>query len=720
MQLLLIKVPKGNEYTIEQTYAFLANLVERKKIQLPFFREKSIIYSLEVICSQQKISFVVGVPDEKAEFLKAQLLAQFKEAIIERFQVSGSGFRILNQQNPKPDYYFTQLSLTGPDYLPLKTAEQFKDVDPLSSVLATMAKAAKPDLFFLYQILLAPANKNWQDGYLKLAQIGGGKDHNDNPLPHPQKKQIEDKAKHPGFKTYIRLLTNRRETLAALTGSFGIYTNPTGNSLTKRSAGIFGKKKLLKAIWQRKPRGANQILNLAEISSLWHLPNQQINLPNIAWGRQTCSEPPENLPVSTGQLSNEEKQQITFIGKTEFKNQLTTFGIKRPDRERHIYIIGKTGTGKSTLIANMAIEDIRKGEGVAVVDPHGDLIQILLNYIPRQRINDVCYFNAADPKYTYPLNPLEVANPSQRELVSSGIVSIFHKLYAHSWGPRLEHILRNTLLTLTLAPGTTLGDVIRILTEKKFRQQILAKISDKTMLRFWQREFDPMGERLKAEAISPILNKVGQFVSSPKIRRILDQPKSRVKIETMMNEGKILLCDLSQGKIGEDNSALLGAMVITQIQLAAMNRVFRPEAERKPFHLFVDEFQNFATQSFIKILSEARKYKLNLTLANQYMAQLDREVQEAILGNVGTLISFVVGAQDAYVLDREFGKEFSQDDLVSLGRFQVLLKLCIDSETSNPFYATTMPLPACVNKNRGKIIRNSRERFGKKNIKKML
>lgn len=706
MQFLLIKVPKGNEYIIEQTYTLLSNLVEKKSGGFLGFGKKSPTYSLEVICFNQKIHFSVGVPDDRVDFFTAQLLAQFKEAIVEKVESE----KMIPEQ--KRGWFFTQMALSAPEYFPLKTSEEFKETDPLSSVLASMAKAAKPDYFFLYQILLTPARSNWQDNYFKTAQTGGEKDDNGNSRPHPQKMQIENKAKHPGFKTRIRIVTNNQSTMESLAGSFGVFTNPAGNSLIKFMP-FFGKKKLLNSIWERTTIGTSQILNLAEVSSLWHLPSGKINLPNISWGRQTRSEPPENLPVATD-LTDKQKQQITFIGKTEFKNQETTFGIHRKDRQRHVYLIGKTGTGKSWLLANMIIEDIRKGEGVAVVDPHGDLIQILLKYIPKNRINDVCVFDPADKKYAYPLNPLEVTNPSQRELVSSGIVSIFYKLYGHSWGPRMEHILRNTLLTLTSVPNTTLADVIRILTERNFREKIVSQLKDKTLVRYWQSEFGSMGDKLRSEAVSPILNKVGQFVSSPLMRKVLTAPKSKVKIEEIMNQGKILLCDLSSGKIGEDNSALLGAMVVTQIQQAAMNRVFIPESERKPFYLFVDEFQNFATKSFVKILSEARKYKLNLTVANQYMAQLDREVQDALLGNVGTMATFVVGAQDAYVLDREFGKDFTSDDLVSLGRYQILIKLAIENETSSPFYATTLPLPACTNKNKAKILRASRERFGKK------
>ncbi len=707
MQFLTIKIPRGNESKIEQTYALLSNLIEEKGLSLPFFGKPKTIYSLEIICFDQKIYFVAGIPEEKVSFFKAQLLAQYKEAILQEFP-GFETFPNLDEVSVK------QIRLNQAEYLPIKTADQFDETDPLSSILATISKSQSRDHFYLYQILLTPAEKNWQDYYQQTAATGGGQDENGSYQPHPQKELIEQKITHPGFKTYIRLLTNDQSTLESLSGSFGIYTRPGSNSLKAKSPNFLFNNKIKKAIYNRRPAGSSQTLNIAEITSLWHLPSGKITLPNIAWGRELRAEPPDNLPVAVGQLSDQDKQRINFIGKTEFKNQLATFGIKRKDRARHVYTIGKTGAGKSWLLANMAIEDIRKGEGVAVVDPHGDLIRILLDYIPSHRINDTCFFNPSDPEYAYPLNPLEVQNPAQHELVASGIVSIFHKLYGHSWGPRMEYILRNTLLTLTAVGNTTLADVIRILTDKKYRRKITSQLDDEVLLRFWHDEFDQMGHRFQQEAINPILNKVGQFVSSPLIRKVLSSQKSKVRIEEIMNEGKILLCDLSAGKIGEDNSALLGAMIVTQIQLAAMNRAFVSEAERKPFYLFVDEFQNFATKSFIRILSEARKYKLNLTVANQYMAQLDEEISDAIFGNVGTLISFLVGAQDAQILQREFGDQFTENDLVEMGRYRVLLKLCIDGETSNPFYGQTLPLPDCDNKNYEKIVRVSRERFGEK------
>jgi hypothetical protein len=419
------------------------------------------------------------------------------------------------------------------------------------------------------------------------------------------------------------------------------------------------------------------------------------------------------LPTAEGK-TEEEKKRINFFARTEFKNRSTVFGIKKEDRRRHVYIIGKTGTGKTTLIANMAINDIRNGEGIAVVDPHGDLSEILLDYIPRSRINDVVYLDAAQAsKRPFRMNLFEVQNPEQAELVASGVVAIFQKLYGFSWGPRLEYILRNSILSLVGRPNSTLVDVPRLLTEDGFRRRITQQLQDIVLRNFWEKEFEGMTDKLRAESISPILNKVGQFVSSPTIREIVGYPSSTVNLERVMNDGKILILNLSQGRLGEDNAALLGAMVITKIQLAAMARSALPEEERRDFYLYVDEFQNFATTSFIKILSEARKYRLNLTVANQYIGQIPEDVQKAIFGNVGSLISFLVGAADAQVLTREFGGFYKEEELVGLDNFQILLKLAIDNKTSRPFFAYTLPLPQSKNQNRPKIIKVSQERYTK-------
>ncbi|MBI5018933.1 DUF87 domain-containing protein [Candidatus Gottesmanbacteria bacterium] len=435
-------------------------------------------------------------------------------------------------------------------------------------------------------------------------------------------------------------------------------------------------------------------------------------IKNIRWGAHLLGEAPENLPIAGG--SDEEKRSINFFARTEYKNTPTTFGVKKADRRKHMYIIGKTGTGKSTLIANMAINDMKNGEGVAVIDPHGDLSDILLDYIPSHRMNDVAYLDPSDTEHPFHLNPLEVKNSAYRELIASGIVSIFYKLYHMSWGPRLEYILRNTILTLTHVPQSTFLDIPELLTNDRFREKVVEKLDDRVLKNFWLNEFNRLSPQMKSESISPILNKVGQFLSSKTIRNIVGSPSSTVDLERMMNEGKIVIVNLAQGKLGEDSSALLGAMIITKMQLAAMNRVYTAEENRRDFYLYVDEFQNFATQSFIKILSEARKYRLNLALANQYVGQIDEDVQKAIFGNAGSIISFAVGAADARMLGREFGEKYEEAELVGLGNFEVVLKLSIDNQTSTPFSATTLPLPKSRNEQRETVIRVSRERYTKK------
>ena len=378
-----------------------------------------------------------------------------------------------------------------------------------------------------------------------------------------------------------------------------------------------------------------------------------------------------------------------------------------------MYIIGKTGTGKSTLIANMAINDMRNKRGFCIIDPHGDLCQTLLDYIPSYRVNDLIYIDPSDRDRAVSLNPLEITEDHQKELVVSGIVAIFNKLYGQSWGPRLEYILRNTLLSVIEMPDATLMMVPEMLSNESFRKKVVEKLDDPVLKSFWENEFANYTDRLRAEAISPIQNKVGQFVSSNVIRNIIKNPKSTVDLQKAMDEGKIVLVNLSQGKLGEDNAALLGAMLITKIQLAAMNRVMQKEEDRRDFYLYVDEFQNFATTSFIKILSEARKYRLNLILANQYIAQIPTDVRSAIFGNAGTMLSFLIGAEDSPYMAKEFGERFEDKDLLSLGNYQTIIKLAIDNITQSPFLAMTLPLPRSVTQNREKAIRSSKERYTK-------
>lgn len=404
---------------------------------------------------------------------------------------------------------------------------------------------------------------------------------------------------------------------------------------------------------------------------------------------------------------------VTVFAQTNYREQNRLFGIKRDDRRRHMYIVGKTGMGKSTLLEQLIFSDIQSGAGLAVVDPHGDLAEKVLDFIPSSRVNDVIYFNPADQDFPIAFNILETVNPEVRHLIASGLVGVFKKIWAESWGPRLEYVLRNAILALLDYPGSTLLGVLRILTDKTFRKKVIEKVQDPVVKSFWVDEYSKYPDRFQAEAIAPIQNKVGQFLSNALIRNVVGQVKSSIDIRDVMDNQKILILNLSKGRIGEDTSALLGAMMITQLQLGAMSRIDMLEHERKDFYLYVDEFQNFATESFANILSEARKYRLNLTIAHQYIEQLDEKVQGAVFGNVGTLVCFRVGAADAEVLVKEFAPYFTEEDLVNLAKWQVYLKLMIDGVASNPFSANILPPVPENYGNRDKIIRVSRERYAK-------
>ncbi|MFH0818971.1 MAG: type IV secretion system DNA-binding domain-containing protein [Patescibacteria group bacterium] len=404
---------------------------------------------------------------------------------------------------------------------------------------------------------------------------------------------------------------------------------------------------------------------------------------------------------------------IAVFAETNFRNQRRRFGIKTDDRRRHMYLIGKTGMGKSTVIENMVIDDIRNGRGVAVVDPHGDLVEKIIKFIPPERINDVIYFNPADTAHPIAFNILENIDPEYKHLIAYGLVGVFKKIWADSWGPRMEYILTNTILALLEYPGSTLLGIMRMLVDKKYRKKVVSNITDPVVRTFWTDEYANYSEKFRTEAIAPIQNKVGQFLASSIIRNIVGQSKSTIEMRSAIDQGKIILMNLSKGRIGEENSALLGAMMITKIQLAAMSRVDIPESERRDFYLYVDEFQNFSTDSFANILSEARKYRLNLIMAHQYIEQLNDEVKAAVFGNVGTIICFRIGATDAALLEPEFEPKFVAQNLVNIPKYNFYLKLMIDGVSSDPFSAMGLPPYNDFEDNAEKVIAVSRERYAR-------
>ena len=700
---LFLKLPRNVEVTPEAARTFLSALTQINEVSgfQKLLGKKALALSLEIGSINQQIRFMITCDSSLVPFLENQIQSNYPLVVIDKIDDPLQGLPLK----------IKELKLSKGSFYPIGTYDKFTDIDPLSSVLSVLSKV-EPTETVLIQIALEGAGTKWQSQGASYADYGA-KNEDGTYQPRADKNIIIEKISYPGFKVSLRLIGDSNKSLTELSSAFGVFTRSDGNHFSSVHNSIFSNQNsVVENSLERKVTGGN-VLNVLELATLWHLPSEKIKTTGIAWGTKVLSEPPENLPNAIN-ATEEDRLHVNFFGKTVYKNKDTIFGIKDIDRRRHIWAIGKTGTGKSTLIANMAIDDLKKDRGLAIIDPHGDLCDIILNYIPKRRINDVIYFNPADTSYPIVINPLEVSNNEEAELVVSGIVSIFNKIFGFSWGPRLEYILRNSLYTLALVPNSTLKDVPLLLTNKLFRQKIESNISDPSMLSFWRDEFDKMPERLQQEAISPILNKVGQFVTSPLIRTVIGQPKSTIKLDDVMNGGKILLANLSQGRLGEDNAALLGAMLITKFQLAAMHRVALPEEERKDFYLYVDEFQNFATGSFIKIMSEARKYRLDIMLANQYMAQIPDEVTKAILGNAGTVMTFAVGANDADILTKEFAEVFTSQDLISLGKYQIATKMTIDGQITRPFVSTTLPLPISSNLNKDKVIETSRQHWSKK------
>ncbi len=706
---LELRTPRTSEQTAASMLQFLTSLPSPPRGILHFRSQAPHIF-LEFLNQGQTIYTLLTVPIYLQEYVTSQLAASYPEILINPLKHNP-----LEAFSKEGVIISGEMMLSAPSYLPLKTFMENKDTDSLSNLLSSLSKLQEHEGALL-QLTVRKARDNWKRSGKNLAK-GGIKQADGTQNTHPHAEAITRKISLPSFQVSIRVLMDaptkeRSESLlTSFATSFSGFESQTNGFILRRP--LLRKQTLTKEILARSAKFPQQFLSSEELATIFHFPTlPQSSVKNIAWGKNLLGEPPANLPTYSS-IPEEDRINVNLFGNVEFKNQNQIFGIKREDRRRHMYAIGKSGTGKSTLLANMIIHDLKHGEGLAVIDPHGDLIETVLNYVPKSRINDVIVFDPSDPEAVVKLNLFEGGSTVHRELIASGIVSIFQKMYANSWGPRLEYILRNTLLSL-LSTNAKLEDVLRMLTDKKYRDRVAEALPDQVLKNFWFAEFNTMQDRQRSEAIAPILNKVGQFVTSPLIRNVVNTQTSSFDIEQVMNEGKILLVNVSQGKLGEDNAALLGAMMITKIQLAAMNRVYMEEEKRKDFYLYIDEFQNFATTSFTKILSEARKYRLNLILANQYMDQIPDDVKAAIFGNAGTIVSFILGAGDADRMKKEFSNKYSDEDLVSLARYQIVVKLMIDNSMSTPFPAQTLGLAKSSNQNREKVLRVSKERYAKK------
>ncbi len=645
-----------------------------------------------------------------------------------------------------------ELSLSGREFFPIKEYANFEDsstkmnVDPLSGITSTLAKFSDPDEQAWIQLVVAPVPENRLEhihkcfkvfGKLKFAKklyynfyyrgsklskkiffpinwlLGLIKPPTEIEEKDPKHTQQENKLGKLLFDANLRIAyipkakrnNQALVKLREIAGSFKQFNNENNGFAIART---YKSSDIVQRFHARTLENPF-LLNVAELATIYHLPNNTVKTPNIYWVKSKKLEPPNDLPKPT----NEKGSDTTLLGVTNFRGLRQPFGIKTLDRRRHMYIIGKTGMGKTTIIENMVFSDIMAGRGVGVVDPHGDLADAVLDFVPSWRTNEVIIVDPSDREWPIAFNMLENIDPSLNTIVASGLVGIFKKIYGHSWGPRLEHILRNVILSLLEYPGTTMLGIPRILQDAKFRAQVVRKIQDPLVKSFWVNEFDKLDPRQRTEAISPILNKVGQFLSSPIIRNILGQVKSKVDLRFAMDNKKIVIVNLSKGKIGEDNSSLMGAMMITKFQIDAMSRSNIPEKDRVDFYLYVDEFQNFATDSFATILSEARKYKLNLNMANQYIAQMSEEVRDAVFGNVGSIVSYQVGVDDAEYLSQQFSEEVTPVDLTNLSKFTAYSRILVDGMPTKTFSFDALPPPKVEDEEgrREKVIRLARERY---------
>ena len=643
----------------------------------------------------------------------------------------------------------TELTLSENEALPIKTFDSF-EVDPLAGITGTLAKL-DPDRTeeMWIQILARPIPDDWHKnttdrwiqrlksgkkplgsgldwvwlvealGALFRPPAGGTKSDEKVELSERAKTQIskaEEKATKLGYEVKIRLAylgqseTDAKLNMQALVGTFKQYNSTLLNGF-RQVGGTFNKADL-DAYKMRQFSDRGFILNISELASVYHLPHTSVETPNIVWANSKTAEPPAQLPVLTGDAKTDEN--ISAFGLTNFRGINHQFGLTRRDRSRHVYIIGQTGAGKSGMLELLALSDIFYNQGYCIIDPHGDFAIDNLKFVPESRIKDVVYFNPADTAYPVAFNPLEVYDPSRKPNICSEVIGVLKRMFGDSWGPRLEHILRYTLLALLDRPETTLLDISRMLTDKEFRKETLDYCKDVTVLQFWKHEFGQWNEKQVNESIAPVLNKVGAFTANPIIRNIIGQAKSSFDVRKIMDEGKILVVNLSKGLIGEDNAAILGSFLVTKVQLAAMSRSDIPLIEdRRPFYLYVDEFQNFATDSFSVILSEARKYGLNLTVANQYVAQMTESVRDAVFGNVGTTISFRVSADDAPILVKQFEPTFSENDLVQLNNRNFIISMIINGEKVPAFTATTLSIPETPKDNFEAIIAHSRATYAR-------
>lgn len=691
--LLQVAVPRDNEIKIdaaEQLFTSLASI--RKTGKLAFFKPQPHL-SFEIVGTIGDIRFYVNVPHKLRDFIEKQINGAYPDAEIVQVDensakqrkdaVIGSEYNIFSEEGKVA---FTSLRLKNADYLPLKVFKDFP-VDPLASITSILGKMSEGEGAVI-QIIISPADPKWKS--IGKSFIAKTKKSEANPetakyaTDSKELEGIENKTSKPGFNTIVRLVvsSSTKETADAhLSNIVNAFSQYGGTNSFKKNKHRFKGHFINDFIYRYFPlRGQTSILSSEELATLYHFPNKSVTTPGIYWVSSKRAPAPATIPM-----------EGLYLGQSVFR------GINRPvfigddDRRRHMYIIGKTGTGKSEFLKRMIMQDIQNGKGLAVVDPHGDLIEDILQLMPPERAEDVILFDPSDTARPMGFNMLEAETEEQKHYVVSSLIGLMYKLFDPNKtgiiGPRFEHAIRNAMLTVMYEKGSTLIELVRALTDQAFVQELLPKVEDPIIRRYWTDQIAQTSDFHKSEVLDYIVSKFGRFVTNKMIRNIIGQSDSAFNFRRVMDEGKILLVNLSKGKIGEENSNFLGLVLVPKILVAAMSRQDIPQAQRKDFFLYVDEFQNFATPDFAQILSEARKYRLNLIVANQFIGQMDEEVKNAIFGNVGTIASFRVGVTDANYIQHEFAPVFNESDLINIDRFNVYMKTTVGGGEPVPSFS---------------------------------
>lgn len=700
---LLLKIPQNNPVKEDGASDFFYQLAE-------IFKNRKITISAEIIIYNKFLWFILICPKSVKDVIKGQWYSRYPQADIEEIKDFTAGLLT--------DYSFTnfagcELHLDQSELLPIKTYKSLEK-NPLVSLSGLINSFGDKEFGIIQVVMQSARNESFFEKLVKKISSSTKEQNMPSAGKNPAYIKLEEiKEEQPYFKTSIRILASaktRQKSLLNLSSMLAVYKkNLELPNIQKLKDGPIKTDSRFIAHFIKRLLGRYQFrFSPEEIATIFHAPYKDEGISQLAQSKTKRSAPPQNLPNQDGQ----NPEDVAFFAQTNFQNEKVVFGLKTGDRRRHVYVVGKTGMGKSKLIELLIKSDLENNRGVILLDPHGDLSQEILTLIPDKRKNDVVYFNPADSEYPIGFNPLEgVSTFEFKQIVVSGFISIFKKLFGFNWNERLEHVLRYTTLALLDYPASNVLGITRMLTDNEFRQEVIKHIKDPLIKKFWTTEFASWNEQFAQQAIVPIINNVGQFVANPIIRNIVGQSKSGFSLDKILNQEKIFIANLSIGKLGEENSALLGSMLITKIWQTAMARSSKTEENRKDTFMYVDEFQNFATSAFTNIFSEARKYRLDLTVSHQYMQQLPEEVRSTIFGNVGSIISFRVGGEDAQILAKEFDPVFTTSDFLNLDIRNLYIKMSIDGTTARPFSATTLPLEKADKNYRQEIIALSRKQF---------